>query len=56
MPGSALYVVDLDTGRIDTPALVPQRRADARHEVVYGHAWKVAPKSRPDGRQVIIPE
>lgn len=25
----------------------------ASYEVVYGHAWKVAPKSRPDGRQVI---
>jgi malonyl-CoA O-methyltransferase len=25
----------------------------ATYEVVYGHAWKVAPKRAPDGRQVI---
>lgn len=39
VPGSAVYVVDLDTGRIDTPALVPQRRPDAVHETVYGRGY-----------------
>ena len=39
VPGTALYVVDLDTGRIDTPTLIPQRRADAVHEVVYGRGY-----------------
>ena len=28
-------------------------RLPATFEVVYGHAWKVAPKHLPDGRQVV---
>ena len=37
-------------------AYEPHRRAGAlpaTYEVVYGHAWKEAPKRAPDGRQVI---
>ena len=34
-----LYVVDLDTGRIDSAGYTPQRHADAVHETVFGHGY-----------------
>ena len=39
LPASALYVVDLDTGRVDTPTITPQRCPDAVHETVYGRGY-----------------
>ena len=37
VPASALYVVDLATGRIDSAGYTPQRHADAQYETVFGH-------------------
>ena len=39
VPASALYVVDLETGRIDGAGYTPQRHADAVHETVFGHGY-----------------
>ena len=36
VPGSALYLLDLDEGRIDTPAWSPTRHRDATYETVFG--------------------
>jgi cyclic beta-1,2-glucan synthetase len=47
LPGQGFYVVDLATGRIETPTLVPHRRADARHEVTFGRGYAVFRKSCP---------
>ena len=35
-PGQLVYVVDLDTGETDTAGFIPYRRAETRHDVVYG--------------------
>ncbi len=37
VPASAVYVMDLESGRIDSPSLAPQRHADAAYETVFGH-------------------
>jgi cyclic beta-1,2-glucan synthetase len=39
VPASALYVVDLASGRIDSPGYTPLRHADAAHETVFGRGW-----------------
>ena len=39
LPAGAVYVMDLDTGRIDSPGLTPQRHADAVHETVFGTGY-----------------
>ncbi len=38
-PAQLLYVVDLDSGEIDTATFIPYRRADARYEVVFGRGF-----------------
>ncbi|MFO1075191.1 MAG: hypothetical protein U1E17_21355 [Geminicoccaceae bacterium] len=40
-PGQAIYLLDLDSGEVDTPTFIPHRRADAEHEVVYGLGYAV---------------
>jgi len=37
--GQTIYVVDLGSGRIDTPTYVPMRRRDLEHEVVFGRGY-----------------
>ena len=39
VPASALYVVDLATGRIDSAGYTPQRHTDALYETVFGHGY-----------------
>ena len=36
LPAQLIYLLDLDTGEVDTPTLIPHRRPDAGHEVIYG--------------------
>ncbi|MBV9637261.1 MAG: glycosyl transferase family 36, partial [Methylobacteriaceae bacterium] len=36
LPGQLVYVVDLESGEVDTPGFVPFRRADVEHRVLYG--------------------
>ncbi len=47
-PGQLIYVVDLESGEIDTPGFIPFRRRDARHDVVYGLGSATFSKTRPD--------
>ena len=50
----ARYVVDgLTRRRLDKPWLRRDGKLPATFEIVYGHAWKVAPKKTEDGRSVI---
>jgi cyclic beta-1,2-glucan synthetase len=46
VPGSALYVVDLADGRIDTPVWSPMRHADAAYETVFGLGYAVQSMQR----------
>ena len=47
VPASALYVVDLATGRIDSPGWSTQRHADAVYETVFGHGYATFTMQRP---------
>ncbi len=40
-----IYVRDIATGVTDTPFFAPHRRADARHEVVFGRGYAIFRKS-----------
>ena len=39
--GQDIYVVDLASGRTDTPGFLPFRRADVAHDVVYGLGFAI---------------
>ncbi|AXS79036.1 methyltransferase domain-containing protein [Dechloromonas sp. HYN0024] len=42
-----------DSGRAAYEAMRKDGRLPATFEVIYGHAWKVAPKKTPDGRAIV---
>lgn len=48
VPAQLVYLVDLDTGLVDTPTLIPHRRPDAEHAVVYGRGYAVLKKRTPE--------
>lgn len=38
-PGQGIYVLDLESGEVSSPAFLPCRRSDARHEVLFGRGY-----------------
>ena len=48
VPAQLLYLMDLDSGRVDTPTLIPHRRADCEHEVTFGRGYVLFKKRTPE--------
>ena len=51
VPASAIYVVDLADGRIDTPGWIPLRHTDALYETVFGLGYAIQTMQR-DGLEL----
>lgn len=47
-PAHTVYLLDLDTGEIDTPTVVPHRRPDAEHDATFGRGHAVLRKRTPE--------
>lgn len=44
--GQTIYVLNEETGEVDTPTFLPHRRTDASHEITYGAGYAVFQKRR----------